>query len=334
MNICIIGAGAWGTAMAFHLNRVGHVVTLVPRRFEHAMDLSSSRENGDYLPGVFLPMNLQIAHELRPALMEAEVVLLACPSYGIRQASENIRKNLDSARSIRFFLSLAKGLEQETLLRPTEVMREVLPEYIHGVLAGPSYAMEVAKGFPTAVVLAVDSSSADTGNLQSSLSGKTLRIYSNRDLLGVELGGCLKNIYAVAAGCSEGLGLGDNARAALLTRALAEMVRLGVALGAQAETFYGLSGFGDLIATCNGEWSRNRTFGQKIGEGFPITELLSQRKTVVEGYRTTEAFYRLCRTKELNAPILAQVYAILYEAKGPKQALDDLMTRELTSEED
>ncbi len=333
MNFCIVGAGAWGTAMAIHLNRLGHVVTLVPRRFEHALDFASCRENADYLPGYPLPLSVQIGHELKPALMEAEAVLLACPSHGMRETCRAIGENLRAARSLRLFVSLAKGLEIKTHRSPAQISADLLPAYHHAVLAGPTAASEVAAGKPTAMVLAAASSFSELSAVQAAISGRKLRVYRSTDVLGVELGGCLKNIYAIAAGCCDGLSLGDNAKAALLTRALAEMVRLGTVLGGKPETFYGLSGFGDLVATSHGSWSRNRTFGQAIGEGENVESLLSGRKTVVEGYRSTASFYDMCRACGLEAPILQEVHAILYAGKDPGEALDTLMSRDLKPED-
>jgi glycerol-3-phosphate dehydrogenase (NAD(P)+) len=332
MNFVVIGAGAWGTAFAVHLARLGHTATLVPRRFEQALALSSAHENADYLPGIALPPSLQIGHELAPVLMEAEVVLLACPAQALRETCQRVRASLGLARQVRFVVSLAKGLELGTYLRPSQVIAEVLPEFIAGALTGPTNAAEVARGRPAAMVLAADRPDAFVGQVQAALSGPTLRVYTSDDPAGVEFGGCLKNIYAIAAGCCDGLRLGDSAKAALLTRALAEMVRVGTALGARPETFYGLSGFGDLVATCHGGWSRNREFGQLIGEGRTAGELMKGRKTVVEGYRTTESFTGLCAGRKIDAPILREVHAILFENKKPADALASLMTRELKRE--
>lgn len=332
MNICVLGAGAWGTAFALHLERLGHTTTLVPRRFDHALQLASERVNKDYLPGYPMPNTLQVAHELRPALMEAETVLLACPSQAFREWARTIAVNLDLARELRFVISLSKGLEGGSHLRLSQVLAAELPDLLHGSLSGPTYATEVAAGKPTAMVLASDRPDPVVAAVQEALSGPTLRVYTSSDLAGVEFGGALKNIYAIAAGCSDGLCLGDNARAALLTRALAEMVRLGQLLGARAETFYGLSGFGDLVATCTGAWSRNRDFGFQIGQGSAPAALLTGRRTVVEGYRTAEAFSELCRERNLEAPILQEVFAILYRAKQPAEALASLMARALKSE--
>ncbi len=332
MNFAILGAGAWGTAFAIHLSRLGHTVTLVPRRFEHALALSSAHENADYLPGVPLPASLQLGYELTPVLMEAEVVLLACPSQALRETCVRVRDHLSLATRLSLVVSLAKGLEVKTHLRPSEIIAAVLPGVAAGTLTGPSHAEEVARGQPAAMVLAVAPLGAFATTVQAALSGPTLRVYTSDDVAGAEIGGCLKNVHAIAAGCCDGLRLGDNARAALLTRALAEMVRVGVALGARAETFYGLSGFGDLVATCHGAWSRNREFGQRLGEGRPVAELLAGRKTVVEGYRTTESFAGLCADRGLDAPILAEMHRVLFEGKKPAAALAALMGRELRRE--
>ena len=332
MNFAVIGAGAWGTAFAIHLSRLGHTVTLVPRRLEQALAIASMRENADYLPGIKLPPSIQIGYELTPVLMEAEVVLLACPSQALRETCERLRANLGLVTQLKLIVSLAKGLEAGTHLRPSEVIAAVLPNYAAGSLTGPTNAAEVARGRPSAMVLAVTRTDAFLADVQAALSGPTLRVYTSHDVAGAEFGGCLKNVYAIAAGCCDGLKLGDNAKAALLTRALSEMVRVGVALGAKADTFYGLSGFGDLVVTCNGAWSRNRTFGQHLGEGAKAADLLAVSKSVVEGYRTTESFAGLCKERGIDAPILAETYRILYEGRPPAEALAALMTRELKRE--
>jgi glycerol-3-phosphate dehydrogenase (NAD(P)+) len=333
MNIVVIGAGAWGTAFALHLSRLGHTVTLAPRRFEQALTLASTRENTDYLPGFLLPQSVQIAHELAPVLMEAELVVLACPSQALRETCGRMAAGLAQATQLRLVVSLAKGLELGTHLRPTEVMAATLPGRAVGCLTGPTNAAEVAAGKPCAMVLAATGvDEAYLAEVQAALSGPGLRVYRGDDVAGVEFGGCLKNVYAIAAGCCDGLRLGDNAKAALLTRALAEMVRVGVALGAKAETFYGLGGFGDLVATCNGPWSRNRTFGQHLGEGKKVSDLITASKSVVEGYRTTESFHGLCARRGIDAPILGEIHKILYAAKPPAEALAALMGRELRRE--
>lgn len=332
MNFAVIGAGAWGTAMAVHLSKLGHTVTLVPRRFEQALQLSSARENPDYLPGVTLPPSLQIGHELVPVLMEAEVVMLACPAQALRETATRIKDALGLATALKLLVSLAKGLELGTHDRPSQVIRSVLPDSPVGSLTGPTNAAEVGQGLPAAMVLAAHGEDELLARVQSQISGPSLRVYTSADLIGAEVGGCLKNIYAIGAGICDGLKLGDNTKAAMLTRALAEMVRVGAGLGAQAETFYGLSGFGDLVATCHGSWSRNRQFGEKLGQGSSVEELMAGRITVVEGYKTTESFHELCRDKKIEAPIMNEIYQTLYADKSPALALQDLMLRELKRE--
>jgi glycerol-3-phosphate dehydrogenase (NAD(P)+) len=332
MNFCVMGAGAWGTAMALHLIRQGHSVTLVPRRIEMALALASARENTEYLPGVPLPLNLQIGFEVKPVLMEADVAILACPSKGLRPLCETIAEHLDSAKALKLVITLCKGLEEDTFLRPGEVVENALNGIEHAVLSGPTNAAEVASGKPTAVTLGAQRNGLVIESVQAAMSGETFRVYTAEDMKGVELGGCLKNIYAIAAGCVDGLKFGDNAKAALLTRALNEMIRLGVSLGADAKTFFGLSGFGDLVATCNGSWSRNRTLGQQLGEGKTLKTLMSDRKTVVEGVTATKVFHSLCEQNGIDAPILNQVYAVLYEGMEPEQALKTLMLRHLKAE--
>jgi glycerol-3-phosphate dehydrogenase (NAD(P)+) len=265
-------------------------------------------------------------------LKSAQAVFLACPSQALRDTVARLLAAEASGWASRWVVSLAKGLELGTHRRPSQVIRETLPEARVAVLTGPTNAGEFARGLPAAMVLGSEQPAAALAELQAALSGSRLRIYTSDDLTGVEYGGCLKNIYAIAAGCSDGLGLGDNARAALLTRALAEMVRVGVSLGARTETFYGLSGFGDLVATCHGGWSRNRAFGEEIGRGATAESLIGHRRTVVEGYRTTESFAGLCVERGIDAPILREVHAILFEGKKPADALASLMARELKAE--
>ncbi len=331
MKFVVVGAGAWGTAFALHLARAGQAVTLAPRRAEQARSLTAARENADYLPGVALPPTVYVESDLRIALATAEVVLLACPSQALRETCQRVSANLGAMKP-KLVVSLAKGLELGTHLRPSQVIADVLPGLPAASLTGPTNAAEVARGLPAAMVLAAQPTATCVQEVQAAVSGATLRVYTSDDLPGVEYGGCLKNIYAIAAGCCDGLKLGDNSRAALLTRALAEMVRVGVALGSRPETFYGLSGFGDLVATCHGAWSRNREFGFQIGEGRAVAELMAHRRTVVEGYKTTESFHGLCVERKIDAPILREMHAILYEGKAPASAIKALMTRGLKRE--
>jgi len=327
MNAVVIGAGAWGTAFAVHLSRRGHATALVPRRVEQVEALRAARENQAYLPGIALPETLRVMTEREAPWAEAQLVLVACPSQALRETLGRLAPVLSPGVPV---ISLTKGLERGTHLRPSQVIRAVLPAAPVGALTGPTNAAEFARGLPGAMVLA--GLDFDLAAVQAAVSGGSLRVYTSGDLAGVEFGGCLKNIYAIAAGCCDGLKLGDNAKAALLTRALAEMVRLGAALGAQPETFYGLSGFGDLIATCNGAWSRNRGFGEHLGQGRTVAALLAESRSVVEGYRTAESFHGLCRERGIDAPILAEVYRMLYESKPPAAVLAALMNRGLRRE--
>jgi glycerol-3-phosphate dehydrogenase (NAD(P)+) len=332
MHFVIVGAGAWGTAVALHLARAGREVTLVPRREAQARDLAARRENLDYLPGQVLPPEIRIAGESGAPLAGAEVILLACPAQALRETCGRLRAAIGPAAESRLVVSLAKGLELGTHLRPTEVIASALPGFPVASLAGPTNALGVARGDPSAMVLAAARLTGVVQAVQTAISSPTLRIYTSDDLPGVEYGGCLKNIYAIAAGCCDGLKLGDNTKAALLTRALAEMVRVGVALGARPETFYGLSGFGDLVATCYGGWSRNRDFGHRIGQGMAVADPGTQRRAVVEGYKTTESFAGLCAARGIDAPILREMQAILFEGKRPAAALASLMSRDLKRE--
>jgi glycerol-3-phosphate dehydrogenase (NAD(P)+) len=332
MNITLLPAGAWGTALAIHLSRRGHSVTLVPHTIEEAMDIGVTRENRRFFPGHILPADLQIGFEFKPALMEAEVCILACPSKFLRSVCRKLRNNLESAEQLQLVVTLCKGLEEDTQKLPSQVLEEELPHLKHGVLSGPTFASQVAEGQPSALVLATNAEPALSTALQEALSSDTLRVYTSYDLIGVELGGCLKNVYAIASGLCDGLGLRDNSKAALLTRALHEMVRLGGVLGGKTETFYGLTGFGDLVLTCNGQESRNRTFGERFAKGDSIEQLIEDEQMTVEGYRTTLAFHRICQDRGLEAPILEQIYRILYKGQTANDAIRALMSRELKPE--
>ncbi|WP_309399772.1 NAD(P)H-dependent glycerol-3-phosphate dehydrogenase [Cerasicoccus maritimus] len=332
MNFAILGAGAWGTAMAISLHRAGESVTLVPRRMEQAFLLASDRENKDYLPGYELPHSIQIGHEIAPVLMEADYAILACPSTGLRELCEKIRPALSGARQLKMAITLCKGYERSTLKAPAEIVQELLPELTAAVLSGPTFAGEVAAGQPTAIVLAAEGDEAELTEAQHAVSSESLRVYRSDDLRGVELGGCLKNVYAIGAGLCDGLKLGDNAKAAYLTRALAELVRLGASIGGKPETFYGLSGFGDLVATCNGEWSRNRTFGEALAQGQGVDDLMSGRKTVVEGYWAAQCVKEIAEKAGVDAPILGEIYRVCYESGSPVKAVANLMGRDLKAE--
>lgn len=332
MNTVVLGAGAWGTAMAIHLARRGHTVTLAPRRAEQALELADRRENRDYLPGHFLDASIQLGLELRPALMEADLVFLACPSGGIAALTAELRGALDRAQPPRLVITLCKGLDRETLRRPSELVAEALPGIAVATLTGPTNAEEVARGLPAAVVLAGAEPTA-LSEAQSALSGPTLRAYTSSDLAGAEIGGALKNVYALGSGMCDGLGLGSNAKASLLTRSIHEMVRLGSALGGKPETFLGLSGVGDLMATAHGSWSRNRGLGEEIARDFKGAMAgLARRRTVVEGVWATQAFGRIAAQRGIDAPILACLDAVIAGKMEPAEGVARLMGRDLRSE--
>ena len=332
MNYAILGAGAWGTAMAIHLAKQGMSVSLVPRRMEHALEMASSRKNDAYLPGYALPYDLQILGELKPALMESEVVFLASPIKGLRDLCQCISNCLESAHQLDTVIALCKGLEPNTGKRASTVIQEELPHLQCGTLSGPSFASELASGLPTAITFACETIVNRHQHMLEELSDTVLRIYLSHDLTGVEVGSCLKNIYAIGAGISDGLGLGENAKAAYLSRALHEMSSIGVALGGQQETFYGLSGMGDLIATAHGKCSRNRQFGEAIGKGHTPEKILAEQKTVVEGYHTTMEFYHLTQKQTIAAPILEALFQVLHGNTSPGTAIETLMKRPVKHE--
>jgi len=331
MNFCIYPAGAWGTAIALHLVRQNHTVTLLTRNLEDALALSTIRENTKHLPGHPLPPDLQIGMEWSPALMEAEVVIFACPSRYLRDACRRLRMEWEQARCLHVVMTLCKGLEEGTDKLPGEVLAEELPDLAHATLSGPTFASQVAAGQPSAIVLACNQSARLAG-MQNAMSSDTLRVYSSDDYVGVELGGCLKNVYAIASGICDGLNLGDNSRAALLTRSLHELVRVGTALGGRFETFYGLTGLGDLVLTCNGSESRNRTFGELLARGTSAHQLIQEGNMTVEGYRSAKSFHNICRERGIDAPILEQIYRLLYEGQNLSSALAALMGRDLKPE--
>ena len=332
MNSCVLGAGAWGTAIALHLMKCGHSVSLAPRRIEQAMLLTSIRENKDYLSGFKLPESLQIGYELEPILMEADIVFLAYPAKGVRAICERIVNETKGHDDIKLIVILSKGLEKDSFKMPYEIVRDYFPNTPVGILSGPSFACEVAAEGPTALSLAVEICSPIMEEIQENISNDKLRVYLTDDLKGVGYGGVLKNIYAIGAGLCDGLKLGDNAKSAYITRALNEMVSIGKSLGGRRETFYGLSGFGDLIATCFGEWSRNRTFGESLSKGVKSSQILDRQKTVVEGFVAVECLYQIARRDNLETPILDEIHAIIYNNKLPELALNNLMVRHLKTE--
>jgi len=327
-RIAIIGAGAWGTALSISLaRRTGHVMTLWSHSAEKAATMQQTRENAAYLPGVMLPEDMKITCDLAEATANADVLLLVVPSKGMRTTVERIAAQL---KPEQILVSAAKGIENGSYLRMSEVLTEIT-ERLAGqriaVLSGPSFAQEVATGMPTALTVA----SADIAlaqELQREFSSNSLRLYTNDDVIGVELGGALKNVIAIASGVVVGLGLGNNSVAALITRGVAEITRLAVACGGRRETLAGLAGMGDLVLTCTGPLSRNRSVGMELGRGRNLQNILTGlHGKVAEGVHTTTAALGLARKYGIEMPITEQMAAILHEDKSPQDAMRELMSR-------
>ncbi len=329
-RVAVIGAGSWGTALAIHLARNGTPGVLWARG-ERAADLQARRENAAYLPGQRLPERLEVTGNLGDALRHAPTVLFVVPAQASRAIFRQAAPLLDPDADI---VIASKGIEQSTRLRLSEVLAqelggEAMPRCT--VLSGPSFAAEVARGDPTAVVVAGQSAAA-TKRVQGVLSADNLRVYRNSDLIGVELGGALKNVMAIATGIVEGIGLGDNTRAALITRGLAEIARLGTALGGKVATFAGLAGAGDLILTCTGALSRNRSVGMAVGRGRSLDEVLGGMRMVAEGVATTRAVVALAAERRVDMPIAGKVHEILFEGRPVRDAVRDLLSRPLKEE--
>jgi glycerol-3-phosphate dehydrogenase (NAD(P)+) len=330
-KIGVIGAGAWGTALAMLLADRGHDVTLWMYEQDLATETARTGENRVYLPGFMLPPSLKITSSLETAVANKPVILSVVPSHTVRSVATQFAPLLVKDAII---ISASKGIEIETVMPLSEVFKDVLPKAFHKhlcFLSGPSFAKEVAQKMPTAITLASYDPSVGK-RAQSILSNDYFRVYTNPDVMGVELAGSLKNVVAIAAGVLEGMGYGYNTMAALLTRGLAEMARLGVAMGGNLATFSGLAGMGDLVLTCTGGLSRNRTLGVRLGKGETLAAVMSGMKTVAEGVKTTRAAHDLAKKHNIEMPIVDEVYQLLYENKDPKRAIRDLMTRELKGE--
>jgi glycerol-3-phosphate dehydrogenase (NAD(P)+) len=331
MKIAVLGAGGWGTTLAILLFYNHHTVTLWAYRQDYVERLIVDHENKDFLPGVTIPMEIAITSDLERAVANKQMIVLAVPSQFLRSVLERIPTSL---LQTALLCNVAKGIENRTLLTMSGVLLDVHPglkkEQI-GVLSGPSHAEEVSRNVPTTVV--ISSFSAETAKvIQTTFMSPRFRVYANNDVLGVELSGALKNVIAVGAGICDGVGFGDNTKAAILTRGSAEITRLGIAMGAQAQTFSGLAGIGDLIVTCMSRHSRNRYVGEEIGKGRTLDEVLRGMKMVAEGVRTTESAYQLAQRHCVEMPITTQVYEILFKGKEPRQATAELMTRDAKGE--
>lgn len=331
LNTAVIGAGSWGTALAVLLGKKGSPVRLWARREALACAIERDRENTQYLPGVRLPDTVIATSDIVEALAGSEAVVLAIPSSGVREVLAMIKGRVASDVLL---VHAGKGLESETGLRGSEVIAEVLGNAAGQscvALSGPNLAVELAHDVPTATVVA-SSTPDNAAQAQALFSSPSLRVYRNSDIAGVELGGALKNVMAIGAGISDGLGYGDNTKATLVTRGLVEMTRLGVVLGADAKTFTGLSGFGDLMATCASGLSRNLRLGRMLGQGTSVDESLRSLGQVAEGMPTCEAAYLLSRKLNVSMPITEQIHAVLFDGKSPKTAVLDLMTRDFRDE--
>lgn len=329
-KLAVVGAGSWGTTVAALVART-IPTTLWARRAELAQSINQRGENPDYLPGTALPEDLKATSDLVEAVGGADIVVMAVPSHGFREVLSRIVPIIGSDKPV---LSLTKGIEQETLATMTQVVSELLPDLdpgLIGVLAGPNLATEIAAGQPTAAVVAMRD--IDTARrLQEVFMTPAFRVYTNTDVVGCELGGALKNVMAIAAGMSDGLGFGDNTRATLVTRALAELTRLGVKLGGRPTTFSGLAGMGDLIATCVSSMSRNHRVGVLLAQGKSLETVLDEMKMVAEGVKTTRAVLDLADRHQVDMPIATHVGLVLYEGLHPRDAVLRLMTRDPKAE--
>jgi glycerol-3-phosphate dehydrogenase (NAD(P)+) len=326
-HISIIGAGSFGTAMARSLSLTGHTISIWARELEIVTSINANRRNSNYLSDIHLPDNITAYSSIKEAMKEADLIVLAVPSHVFRSVAESLVPFLHERQ---YVVSLTKGIENATYLTMSQVLAEVtaevLPDEHIGVLSGPSHAEEIAKDLPTTAVASANSKKASK-IIQEVFHSSTLRIYLNQDIVGVEIAGSVKNIMAIAAGIIEGAKIGDNAKAALITRGLHEMKRLGMRLGAFQETFSGLAGIGDLVVTCCSSHSRNRSVGFRIGQGEKLNDIIESMNMVAEGVKTTKSVHGLAQQMGIEMPITNAVYSILFEDMNPREALNQLMTR-------
>lgn len=324
----IIGAGGWGTALAVLWAKQDKEITLWGNDEERADVLRRSRVNETYLPGVALPESVHVTSDLRDCA-KAELIVFVTPSVAMRQIATRLRDAGADSRSV--LLSCTKGIEHRTGMRMSQILGEIFPGQQVAVMSGPNLAVEVARDLPTATVLGCSAAEC-AEELQQHLGSPHFRIYTSDETTGIELGGALKNVFAIPAGVSDGFGLGDNSKAALVTRSLAELLRLGTAMGGNPRTFYGLSGAGDLIATCFSQHSRNRRAGEQLGRGKTPEQIATGTKAIAEGIPTTRSAYECARSLGIETPIIDQVYAVLYEGKRPDQAMEELLGRDQKAE--
>lgn len=326
-NITILGDGAWATTLALILSKNGHNVTMWSAFPEYLEELDSKRVNEKYLPNFSISQNIEFDKNIDSAILKSEIIIDAIPSKFYRSVLKKIGVDV----SQKIFVNVSKGIEQNTLKRMTEIIYEELGSVETCILSGPTIASEVASEMP-AVAVSASSDYETSKTIQEIFFNENFRVYTNNDPLGVELCGALKNVIAIVAGISDGLGFGANAKSAILTRGIVEITRLGESMGATKETFYGVAGLGDLVTTCMSLESRNRTFGEKIGKGQKFEDILNSTNSVIEGATTTEAVYNLSKKFNIEMPITTQVYMILYNGKDPRKALVDLMLRKKKGE--
>jgi len=327
-KILILGGGSWGTSLSILLAKNNKNVYLWVRDLEQLEQIKKNKENKKYLPDIKIPGNLTLINDYSEVIKEAKIIVLAIPSQNIRGLLNSIKHLLDSRKII---VNLSKGIERSTLKTISEVCKEIIPDNPYVVLSGPSHAEEVARDLPTTIVAASEDRELSK-YIQETFNSDTLRVYTNEDVKGVEIGGALKNVIAIASGISDGLGYGDNTKAAIMNRGIIEISRLADKLGANKITFLGLAGIGDLIVTCTSMHSRNRRAGILIGEGKTVEEAVEEVGMVVEGIYTTEAAYKLSKKYKVEMPIVEELYNIIYKGKKSKESVDRLMTRDKKDE--
>ena len=327
-KITVIGDGGWGTTLAMMLNAKGNKVALWGAFPDYIETMKCARENVKFLPGIKIPDPISLTSDLAGAVRDADILVLAVPSQHMREVAGRMKGiKLEG----KLLVSVSKGIENRSLVRMSQVVQDVLGKVRIGVLSGPTISYEVARGLPTTVVAASEDEKT-AQEIQDLFMTETFRVYTNTDLIGVELGGSIKNVIAIAAGISDGMGFGVNTKSGMLVRGIVEIARLGIAMGAKQETFYGISGLGDLVTTCVSTHGRNRWFGEEIGKGKNPEQVLKSTEMVVEGVGTAESCHELQKKYSVEMPIAEEIYAIIYKGKDPKTAVRDLMTRKKKSE--
>ena len=327
-KISVLGTGGWGTALSIVLHNKGHNVTLWGSTPDYVEYLKKHRENKKYLKGIEIPSDLKITSDIAETQIETDLIVIAIPTPYVRKTIKPFKNHYLPGTPI---VSVIKGIENETLMRGSEILRDVLGEQPIALLLGPSHAEEVARKLPTTVVIACNDIQV-AKEIQDIFITERFRVYTNTDVIGVEIGTSVKNVIAIAAGICDGLGFGDNSKAALITRGLAEMMRLGVAMGGQRETFSGLTGLGDLITTCVSPYGRNRFVGEQIAKGKKLSQILEEMDQVSEGILTTKSVCKLANKYNVEMPITKEIYNVLFEDKDPIKAVNELMVREPKSE--